>query len=54
MPLKKGKSSIGENIKELERDNRKRGAERGANGKVRSKAQILAIVLNQAGKKKKK
>lgn len=56
MPLKKGKKNIGKNIKELEADNKNKGKARGANGKVRSKKQILAIALNVAGvgKKKKK
>ena len=51
MPLLKGKNNIGKNIKELEADNKKKGSARGQNGRVRSKKQILAIVLNEAGKK---
>ena len=49
MPLGK---NVGKNIKELVKDNSKKGKARGANGKVRSRAQILAIALNVAGKKK--
>lgn len=52
--LKPGKKNIGSNIKELQRDNRKSGKARGANGKPRSKAQILAIVLSKAGVSKKR
>ena len=53
MPLKKGKKNIGKNIKELQADNKKTGKARGANGKVRSPAQIKAIALSTAlGKKK--
>lgn len=51
MPLKKGKQNIGKNIKELLTDNKKKGSERGANGKPRSKKQILAIALSVAKKK---
>lgn len=51
MPLGK---NVGKNIKELKADNKKSGKARGANGKPRSKAQILAIALNAAGKSKKK
>lgn len=54
MSLLKGKKNIGKNIQELEADNKKKGKERGANGKPRSKKQILAIALNVAGKSKKK
>lgn len=53
MPLKKGKKNIGYNIKELMKDNKKKGKSKGANGKPRSKKQILAIALSKAGKKKK-
>lgn len=52
MPLLKGKKNIGRNIKELQKDNLKSGKARGANGKPRSKTQILAIALSKAGKKK--
>lgn len=47
---------IGKNIKknfhELYADNKKKGKERGANGKPRSRAQIIAIALSKSGKKK--
>jgi len=51
MPLGK---NVGKNIKELMADNKKKGKERGAGGKKRSKKQIIAIALNAAGKSKKK
>lgn len=51
MPLTK---NVGKNIKELLKDNKKKGKARGANGKPRSRKQILAIALNAAGKSKKK
>lgn len=54
MPLKRGKFNVGKNIKELMADNKKSGKAHGANGKVRSKAQVLAIALSAAGVKKKK
>ena len=54
MPLKKGKKNIGYNIRELKADNEKKGMARGANGKIRSMKQILAIALSTAGKSKKK
>jgi len=56
MPLKKGssKKSMASNFRELYADNKKKGKERGANGKPRSKAQIIAIVMSKAGKSKKK
>lgn len=54
MPLYKGKKNIGRNIKELMADNKKSGKARGANGKPRSRAQIVAIALNVAGKSNKK
>ena len=48
---------IGKNIKknfhELYADNKKSGKARGANGKPRSRKQIIAIALSKAGKKKK-
>lgn len=53
MSLKKGQS-VGKTIRELKRDNMKKGKARGANGKPRSKKQILAIALNVAGKTKKR
>ena len=51
MPLGK---NVSKNIRELMKDNKKSGKERGANGKPRSRAQIIAIALNAAGKSKKK
>lgn len=54
MPLKIGAKNIGANIKELKKDNLKKGKAKGANGKVRPVKQIKAIALNVAlGKKKK-
>lgn len=50
--LKAGKNNIGANIKELQADNKKSGKAKGANGKVRSEKQILAIALSKAGVKK--
>ncbi len=49
MPLGK---NVGKNIKELIADNKKTGKARGANGKPRSKSQIIAISLKAAGKSK--
>ena len=46
MPLTK---NIGKNIEELTADNKKSGKARGANGKVRSHKQIIAIAMS-AGK----
>ena len=43
MPLK---GTVGQKIKELMADNKKKGKARGANGKVRSHRQIVAIALN--------
>ena len=42
------------NIRELVADNKKSGKARGANGKVRSRKQIIAISLSAAGKSRKK
>lgn len=39
------------NIKELLSDNNKSGKAKGANGKPRTKAQILAIAYKASGKK---
>lgn len=50
MPLKTGKKNVGYNIKELIKDNKKSGKERGNNGKPRPMKQILAIALSK-GKK---
>lgn len=36
------------------KDNKKKGKARGANGKPRSRKQIIAIALHAAGKSKKK
>lgn len=47
MPLGKNVSA---NIKELYKDNKKKGKARGANGKPRSRAQIIAIAMSAAGK----
>lgn len=49
MPLGK---DVGKNIKELIADNRKSGKERGANGKVRPRKQILAIALEASRRAK--
>lgn len=49
MPLGKDVSA---NIKELYRDNKKSGKARGANGKPRSREQILAIAEHAAHKDK--
>jgi hypothetical protein len=49
MPLGK---SVSKNISELSKDNKKKGKARGANGKPRSRKQIIAISLNAAGKSK--
>lgn len=55
MPLKKGKSNIGYNMREMMKDNMKRGKARGMNGKPRSMAQMRAIALSTAlGLKRKK
>lgn len=50
MPLGK---SVEKNIKELYADNKKKGEEKGAGGKPRSREQIIAIALEAAGKSKK-
>ena len=49
MPLGKNVSA---NISELYADNKKKGKERGAGGKPRPRAQIIAIALTAAGKSK--
>ena len=56
MPLKKGSSqkTISANIRELYKDNKKKGKARGQGGKPRSQAQIIAIALSQAGKSRKR
>ena len=48
MPLGK---SVSKNIKELYSDNKKKGKARGANGKPRSKKQIIAIAYSASKKK---
>ena len=48
MPLGK---SVKKNIKELFKDNAKKGKAKGANGKARSKKQIVAIAYSAAKKK---
>jgi len=54
MPLKKekGKSDynkvVSANIRELMADNKKKGKAKGAGGKARPKAQILAIAISAA------
>lgn len=49
MPLTKDVSS---NIRELYKDNKKKGKARGNKGKARSRKQIIAIALSAAGKSK--
>lgn len=51
MPLGKDVSA---NIREMYADNKKKGKERGAKGKPRSRAQMIAIAMHAAGKSKKK
>ena len=51
MPLWK---NIGKNIRELKKDNKKKGKAKGAGGKARPMKQIVAIALNAAGKSKKR
>lgn len=50
--LLKGKKNVGRNIKELIADNAKKGKEKGAGGKPRSRKQILAIALSVSKKRK--
>jgi len=40
-------------MRELAKDNKKKGKARGANGKVRSRKQMIAIALSVTGKQKK-
>lgn len=47
MPLGK---SVSKNIRELVADNKKKGKARGANGKTRSRKQIIAIAYSAAKK----
>lgn len=51
MPLGK---SVSKNIKELYKDNKKKGKAKGAGGKARPRKQIIAIAMNAAGKSKNK
>jgi hypothetical protein len=51
MPLGK---NISLNIRELYKDNKKEGKEKGAGGKPRSRDQMIAIAMHAAGKEKKK
>ena len=48
MPLGR---NVSKNIKELYADNKKKGKARGANGKPRSRKQIIAIAYAAAKKK---
>lgn len=48
MPITK---NVKQNFKELYADNKKSGKEKGANGKPRSRKQIIAIALSKKGKK---
>jgi len=49
MPLGK---NVSKNIRELYADNKKSGKARGANGKARSRKQIIAIAYSAAKTKK--
>ena len=51
MPLGK---NVSKNMRELYKDNKKSGKAKGANGKARSRSQMIAIALSAAGKSKKK
>lgn len=51
MPLGK---NVSKNIKELYKDNKKKGKAKGAQGKARPRKQIIAIAMNAAGMSKKK
>ena len=51
MPLK---GTVSQKIRELYKDNKKSGKARGAGGKLRSRAQIIAIALSKSKKKGKK
>lgn len=46
------KNIFHEAIRELYSDNKKSGKERGANGKPRSRSQMIAIAYSKAGEKK--
>ena len=47
-------NNVSKNIKELYADNKKTGKARGANGKLRGRAQIIAIAMDAAKRAKKK
>lgn len=47
-------NDVSKNMRELYADNKKKGKERGANGKPRSRAQMIAIAMSAAGKSKKR
>lgn len=49
MPITK---NIAKNFHELYEDNKKKGKARGANGKPRSRKQIIAIALSKSKKKR--
>jgi hypothetical protein len=51
MPLGR---NVSKNISDLYADNKKSGKAKGAMGKSRGRAQIIAIALSAAGKSKKK
>ena len=51
MPLGKDVSA---NMREMYADNKRKGKARGAGGKVRSRAQMIAIAMSAAGKSKNK
>ena len=51
MPLGR---NVSKNISELYADNKKSGKAKGAMGKARSRAQMIAIALSAAGRGKKK
>jgi hypothetical protein len=44
--------NVSENMREMYADNKKSGKERGAKGKPRSRAQMIAIAMKEAGKSK--
>ena len=46
--------NVSAKIREVYKDNPEKGKARGANGKLRSRKQIIAISLSKAGKSKKK
>jgi len=50
MPLTQ---NVSKNIKELYKDNKKKGKAKGAGGKPRGRKQIIAIAIHAAGKGRK-